>query len=153
MNRIFKKILTGGAGVMALVGAMSIPESASAQTTMVNCGTNASGSVVYMEVYEYDYVTEKPSFPGGEEKLLKYINNKREYPEMAYRRGIQGRVLCSFIVLADGSVTNVRVMRGVEPSLNSEAKRVLEGMPNWVPGKVQGRHVPVRVVYPVTFRR
>lgn len=141
------------AGSIAATLAIAMAVPAQAQTTMVNCGTNAAGSVVYMEVYEYDCVTQKPSFPGGEEKMLKFINSTRSYPETAYRRGIQGRVICSFIVLADGSVTNVRVLKGVEKSLNCEARRVLGKMPTWLPGKLNGRPVPVRVIYPITFRR
>ncbi len=141
------------AKMLALAGAMLLPLASRSQTCRVSCGTNAAGVHVYMEVYEYDYVTEKPHFPGGEEKLLKYINRTREYPEHAYRQGIQGRVMCSFVVMADGSISYVRVLRGVEATLNNEAKRVLSEMPNWKPGKVNGRPVPVRVIYPITFRR
>lgn len=145
--------LIRGIGAAAFLAALFSPGAAHAQTTYVNCGTNASGAVVYLEVFEYDYVTEKPAFPGGEQKLLKYVNRTRVYPEQAYRQGIQGRVMCSFIVMADGSVSNVRVIRGVEPSLNREAKRVISDMPAWRPGRMNGRPVPVRVVYPITFRR
>ena len=145
--------LVRGAGAVAFLAALFSTSAACAQTTYVNCGTNASGAVVYLEVYEYDYVTEKPSFPGGEEKLLKYVNRTRVYPESAYRQGIQGRVMCSFVVRADGSVGNVHIIRGVEPSLNCEAKRVISNMPAWRPGRMNGRPVPVRVVYPIAFRR
>lgn len=134
-------------------GALLLTVAAQAQTTMVSCGTNAAGTRIYMEVYEYDYVTEKPSFPGGQAKLIDFINRTREYPEEAYRRGVQGRVMCSFIVNADGSVSNVRVLRGVEPTLNSEARRVIRSMPDWSPGRINGKAVPVRVIYPITFRR
>lgn len=153
MTRKLSSWLKTGAGAMALMANALIPAAAGAQTTLVNCGTNAAGAVVYMEVYEYDYVTEKPSFPGGEEKLLKFINRTRVYPELAYRYGIQGRVMCSFVVMADGSISNVRVMRGVEHSLDSEARRVIAKMPAWHPGKMHGKPVPVRVIYPITFRR
>lgn len=139
--------------LLTLVGAMGAAGMAAAQTSMVNCGTNAAGSVVYLEVYEYDYVMEKPSFPGGEEKMIKFINRTRVYPESAYRKGVQGRVLCSFVVMPDGSISNVRILRGVEHSLNCEAKRVLAKMPAWTPGKMYGRPVPVKVIYPITFRR
>lgn len=152
IRKIFNPLLRC-IGAVAFVVSMFAPKGVSAQTTYVNCGTNASGAVVYLEVFEYDYVTEKPTFPGGEESLLKYVNRTRVYPEHAYRHGIQGRVMCSFIVMADGSVSNVRVIRGVEPSLNREAKRVISDMPAWRPGRMNGRPVPVRVVYPITFRR
>jgi protein TonB len=124
-----------------------------AQTCMINCGVDAGGVQTYMEVYEYDFVSEKPSFPGGNEKLLSYINKSRVYPKHAYENGYQGRVICSFVVNSDGSISNVRVLRGVERSLNCEAVRVLSKMPDWTPGKLNGQSVPVRVIYPVIFRK
>lgn len=126
---------------------------ASAQTCRVNIGSNASGVASYMEVYEYDYVSEKPSFPGGDRNLMTFINATREYPMEAYRKGIQGRVTCAFIVNTDGSVSHISVLRGVEPSLNKEAIRILSKMPEWTPGKHDGRTVPVRVVWSVPFRK
>lgn len=126
---------------------------ADAQTCMVHCGTNAAGVEQYIEVYEYDYVSEKPHFPGGDDNLLKFVNKHREYPHAAYKSGVQGRVICSFVINTDGSVSNIRVLRGVEPTLNKEAMRVLSIMPDWIPGRIHGRVVPVRVVYPITFRR
>ncbi|MDE6027274.1 MAG: energy transducer TonB [Muribaculaceae bacterium] len=107
----------------------------------------------YIEVYEYDFVTEKPSFPGGDSKLLSYINSARKYPEEAYKRGIEGKVTCSFVVNRDGSISHVRVLRGVERSLNKEAVRILSKMPLWHPGRLEGEKVPVRVVRSVTFRK
>lgn len=146
-------LVTNAAQLLAIAGALLLPSSIRAQTCRVSSGTNASGVQTFLEVYEYDFVSEKPRFPGGEEKLLKFINKTREYPEEAYRSGIQGRVMCSFVVMSDGSISCVRVLRGVESSLNAEAKRVLNRMPNWLPGKVNGKVVPVRVIYPITFRR
>lgn len=106
-----------------------------------------------MEVYEYDYVTEKPTYPGGDKNLMMFINATRNYPIEAYRKGIQGRVTCSFIVNADGSVSHISVLRGVNPSLNKEAIRVLSKMPEWIPGRLDGVAVPVRVIWSVPFRR
>lgn len=137
----------------AFVGIVTAPAALPAQTTTVSCGVNSAGVQVYMEVYEYDYVTEKPRFPGGEEKLLCFINRTRVYPEQAYRAGVQGRVMCSFVVNADGSISNIHVLRGVERSLNCEARRIIGMMPDWLPGRINGRPVPVRVVYPISFRR
>lgn len=135
------------------LGVLSAPLSVSAQTCRVNIGTTTGGCVSYMEVYEYDYVTEKPTYPGGDSQLMKFINNTREYPKAAYERGVQGRVTCSFVVNADGSVSHISVIRGVEPSLNKEAVRVLSLMPEWKPGKLNGQSVPTRVVWSVPFRR
>lgn len=124
-----------------------------AQTCRVNIGTTDTGSVSYLEVYEYDYVSEKPTFPGGDRNLMTFINATREYPMEAYRKGIQGRVTCAFVVNIDGSVSHIKVLKGVEPSLNKEAVRVLGKMPEWTPGKHDGKIVPVRVIWSVPFRK
>lgn len=134
-------------------GSLFISHPAQSQTTRVNIGTSQTGTVNYIEVYEYDYVTEKPSFPGGDPLLVKFINNHREYPKEAYEKGIQGRVTCSFVVNADGSVSHISVLRGVEASLNKEAVRILSEMPEWIPGKLNGKPVPTRVVRSVPFRK
>ena len=146
MTKILLYFLMAGAGII------SINATATAQTCRVNIGTSPSGCTSYLEVYEYDYVTEKPTFPGGDALLMKFINNHREYPKRAYAKGIQGRVTCSFIVNADGTVSHISVLRGVEPSLNKEAIRVLSQMPEWTPGRLNGQPVPTRVVWSVPFR-
>ena len=107
----------------------------------------------YMEVYEYDYVDIQPQFPGGERGLINFVNKTREYPYHAYKKGIEGRVLCSFIVGTDGKVSDVRVIRGAaDESLDREAIRVINKMPRWSVGKVANHAVPVRVVLPIAFR-
>lgn len=148
MTRPFNTIfLTLGVIILAFAG------KAGAQTCRVNIGSTSTGTVSYMEVFEYDYVTEKPSFPGGDSELMKFINQTREYPGGAYKKGIQGRVTCSFVVNTDGSISHISVIRGVEASLNKEAIRVLSLMPGWKPGKLNGHNVPTRVVWSVPFRR
>lgn len=141
--------------ILLLVGALAAPlltPDASAQTCRVS-GYTADGQKILREVYEFDYVEEKPEFPGGGTSLLNYINEHRRYPAQAYARGIQGRVTCSFVVNPDGKVSHVTVLRGVEPSLNKEAVRLLSGMPQWQPGKLEGQSVPVRVICAVPFRK
>ncbi len=135
------------------LGLASATPGVQAQTCRVNIGSNRQGCSNYIEVYEYDYVTEKPMFPGGDTQLMRFINREREYPREAYERGIQGRVTCSFVVNADGTVSHISVLRGVDPSLNKEAIRVLSQMPEWTPGKLNGQAVPTRVVWSVPFRR
>lgn len=125
----------------------------SGQTCRVCNGVNAEGVRTYMEVYEYDYVTQKPTFPGGDQKLVSFINKHREYPQQAYNEGIQGRVICSFVINPNGAVSNVSIIRGVEPTLNAEAVRIITMMPKWTPGKIRGKAVPVRVIYPIPFRK
>jgi len=106
----------------------------------------------YSEVY-VDYVDIQPQFPGGERGLINFINKTREYPYDAYKKGIQGRVLCSFVVGVDGKVSDVRVIRGSgNESLNREALRVIGKMPKWSVGKVGDHAVPVRMVLPINFR-
>lgn len=122
-----------------------------AQTYRVKSGGNSGG--VYIEVFEYDYVNDKPSFPGGEAQLVNFINETRRYPQEAYRKGIQGRVTCSFVVNPDGSISHISVLRGVETTLNQEAVRIMSKMPEWKPGRHEGQTVPVRVVWSVPFRK
>lgn len=123
-----------------------------AQTCRINSGC-VNGIQSYIEVYEYDYVDRKPEFPGGDSQLVNFINKNRRYPTEAYRNGIQGRVMCSFVVNADGSVSNITVLKGVEQTLNREAIRIFSKMPSWKPGTINGKAVPVRVIWPVPFRR
>lgn len=136
-----------------ILGATLFSLKAGAQTCRVSCGTTADGTQAYIEVYEYDYVMEKPCFPGGDSQLVRFINEHRRYPQEAYRKGVQGRVTCSFVVNADGSVSNIQVLKGVEKTLNEEAKRIFAKMPQWQPGRIDGVPVPVRVIWPVPFRK
>lgn len=123
-----------------------------AQTRRVHCGNQNRSGATYREVFEFDFVTDKPQFPGGNAALVRYINQTRHYPLQAYRRKVQGRVTVSFIVNCDGTVSDACVLRGVEPTLNSEALRVIENMPPWHPGRHEGRSVPVRVIQIIPFR-
>lgn len=100
----------------------------------------------------YTVVEEMPRFPGGDQKLLKFINEGIIYPKEAQEKGIQGRVICSFIVLKDGSVADVETVRGIDPLLDAEAVRVITKMPKWLPGKQGGNAVNVKYTVPITFR-
>ncbi|MBQ9076774.1 MAG: TonB family protein [Muribaculaceae bacterium] len=106
-----------------------------------------------VEVYEYDYVDFQPHFPGGECAMMRYINSSRRYPAEAYARGIEGRVMCGFIVNPDGLISHVSVIKGVEESLNREAVRLINEMPRWVAGKIGHCAVPVYCVLPIAFRK
>ena len=125
---------------------------ARAQTCRVSVG-NAGGCQAYKEVFEYDYVEVKPSFPGGNEAMLNYINKNRHYPADAYERGIEGRGTCSFGVNSDGNISHIKVIRGCHKSLNEEAVRLLSQMPTWHPGRHLSHSVPVRVVHSIPFRK
>lgn len=100
----------------------------------------------------FTVVEEMPKFPGGEAKLLEFINKGIKYPVIAQENGIQGRVICSFVVNRDGSVVDAEVVRGVDPSLDKEALRVINTMPKWTPGKQRGKPVRVKYTVPITFR-
>lgn len=132
---------------------LGVIQTASSQTIRVNVGVSEQGVPTYIEAYEYNCCTEKPCFPGGDEKLTEFINANRQYPREAYQKGIQGKVSCWFIVNTDGSISNVSLLRSVNELLNEEALRVFRMMPNWQPGRVDGIPVPVRVVETIKFRR
>ncbi|MBQ4449542.1 MAG: energy transducer TonB [Prevotella sp.] len=100
----------------------------------------------------FDVVEQMPSFPGGMSALMAYLQKSIKYPPIAEENGIQGRVVCTFVVERDGSVTDVRVAKSVDPSLDKEAVRVVSAMPKWIPGKQNGQSVRVKYTLPVTFR-
>jgi TonB family protein len=96
-------------------------------------------------------VENQPEFPGGNEALMKFLADNVQYPKEAQEKGIQGRVICNFVVMKDGSITDVNVVRGVDSLLDAEAVRVLELMPKWTPGTQRGQAVNVRFTLPVVF--
>lgn len=97
-------------------------------------------------------VEEQPEFPNGNAAMMKFLSDNIRYPVIAQENGIQGRVICNFVVERDGSITDVQVVRGVDPSLDKEAVRVIQQMPRWKPGKQRGSAVRVRFTLPVVFR-
>ena len=100
----------------------------------------------------FDVVEEMPSFPGGQGALMSYLASNIKYPVVAQENGVQGRVIVSFVVERDGSISDVRVARSVDPSLDREAQRVVKSMPRWSPGKQNGSTVRVKYTVPVVFR-
>ena len=109
--------------------------------------------VVEEEAIPFQLVEEKPSFQGGDANTFsKWVNGRLEYPEIAKENGVQGRVTLQFTVEKDGSVTKVKVLRGVDPSLDKEAVRVVSMSPKWKPGKQRDRAVPVTYTFPVIFQ-
>ena len=104
------------------------------------------------ETKVFDVVEQMPSFPGGPSALMQYLSSNIKYPVVAEENGVQGRVVCTFVVERDGSITDVRVIKSVDPSLDKEAVRVVKSMPKWIPGKQNGSAVRVKYTLPVTFR-
>ena len=105
------------------------------------------------EAIPFQLVEEKPKFQGGDANdFTRWVNSRLQYPEIAKENGVQGRVTLQFTVNADGSVANVKVLRGVDPSLDQEAVRVVSSSPKWTPGRQRDRAVKVTYTFPVVFQ-
>ena len=100
----------------------------------------------------FDMVEQMPQFPGGQTEMMQFISKNMKYPTIAQENGTQGRVICQFVVGADGRVRDVNVLRGVDPYLDKEAVRVIMSMPKWIPGKQNGKAVSVKYTIPVVFK-
>ena len=100
----------------------------------------------------FQVVEEMPEFPGGMAEAMKFLGKNIKYPVSAQEAKIEGRVIVQFVVERDGSVSDVKVMRGVNPELDAEAIRVVSMMPNWIPGKQRGKAVAVKYTMPIMFR-
>lgn len=98
------------------------------------------------------HVERMPQFPGGDRALLKFLAEKTIYPEIAKENGIQGRVFVSFVINKKGEVVDIRLARGVDPSLDKEALRVVSLLPKWTPGKQREKAVNVAFNVPINFR-
>ena len=99
----------------------------------------------------FDVVEEMPQFPGGPSALFEYLAANIRYPKAAYKAGVQGRVILTFVVEKDGSISGTEVVKSVSPLLDAEAVRVINAMPNWVPGRQNGKVVRVKYAVPVSF--
>ena len=104
------------------------------------------------ETKVFEVVEQMPSFPGGDAALMAYLRDNMIYPVVAAENCFQGLVVVSFVVERDGSITDVKVARSVDPSLDREAVRVVKGMPHWIPGKQNGSAVRVKYNVPVSFK-
>lgn len=100
----------------------------------------------------YTMVEQMPQFPGGDKELLSYIAKNLHYPTIAQENGIQGKVFVRFVVTATGDVKDVKVMRSLDPYCDKEAIRVIQSLPKWIPGRQNGRNVPVYYTVPITFK-
>ena len=100
----------------------------------------------------HEVVDEPPSFPGGDAARIAFLSNNLKYPAVAMEQGIQGRVVTQFVVDKDGSITDVKVVRSLDPMLDKEAVRLVKSMPKWTPGKLNGSPVRVKYILPISFR-
>ena len=99
----------------------------------------------------FDVVEEMPQYPGGPQALFKFLSENVKYPAEAEKAGIQGRVIATFVVEKDGSISNAKVVKSVDPLLDAEALRVIGAMPNWKPGMQNGKIVRVKYTIPLSF--
>lgn len=100
----------------------------------------------------HEHVEVMPQFPGGNVELMRYLGTNIKYPTIAAENGIQGRVVLKFVVSKDGSISNIQIVRSLDPSCDKEAIRVIKGMPKWIPGMQNGHPVAVYFTLPVLFK-
>lgn len=132
---------------------MSLEDDANLGVEIMDYVEEVKEEVVEEEAIPFQLVEEKPSFNGGDaNEFSKWVNSKLHYPEIAKENGVQGRVILQFTVNPDGSVSNVKVLRGVDSSLDKEAVRVVSMSPKWKPGKQRDRAVKVTYTFPVIFQ-
>jgi protein TonB len=101
--------------------------------------------------HDFHQIERKPSFPGGEKAMFHYLKNNLNYPELEKEIGLQGLVTLFFIVNADGSISDVEVIKGVSPNIDAEAARVVSEMPDWIPGRQRDKNVSVFIKMPIRF--
>lgn len=132
---------------------MSLEDDANLGVEIMDYVEDVVEETVEEEAIPFQLVEEKPSFNGGDaNEFSKWVNSRLVYPEIAKENGVQGRVTLQFTVEKDGSVTNVKVLRGVDSSLDKEAVRVVQSSPKWKPGKQRDRAVKVTYTFPVIFQ-
>ena len=145
LNHICKSLL-----LLIFIAIAAQPHEACAQDRFTV--TFQSSSRCNTRAYVYDSVDIPPHFPGGDGAMVRFINSQRRYPSEAYNAGVEGRVVCSFIVETDGAISNIEVVRSVEPTLDAEAKRVISTMPAWEAGRINDTTVPVYCILAIPFR-
>jgi len=119
---------------------------------MTTLSINAQSEETLEEEKVYVNVEEIPQFPGGPSALFEFLSKNLKYPAEAEKNGVQGRVIVTFVVERDGSVSNAKIKKGVDPSLDKEAIRLIEIMPRWIPGKQEGKEVRTGYMIPITFK-
>ena len=128
-----------------------VPEVAEVQQKAEAKASDATAPADTTKNVVYDVTESLPQFPGGQGVMMKYLAANIKYPASAVKAKKQGRVIVSFVIQKDGSVTNARIVRSVDPELDAEALRIVKAMPNWTPGTQDGKPVNVRYTIPVVF--
>jgi len=134
-------------------------EKVNQDVVVVNNEDNEKVEIVDIKVEEkvvvdeiFDVVEEQPEYPGGTQELYNFIGKNFKYPEMARAANVQGKVYVSFVVGKDGSIEDVKILRGLGSGLDEEASRVVKMMPKWTPGKQRGKNVKVRYNLPIVCK-
>ncbi len=141
------KCLLFAISALVLLVVVFAPVGANAQNKKVKKAQTHKDTTADDKVYKV--CEQMPTYEGGDAALMKYIGENLKYPEEAKERGLQGRVVVSFIIEKDGSLTDVKVLRSVDRALDAEALRVVKGMPKWIPGRQNGQCVRVRYLLPI----
>lgn len=106
----------------------------------------------YSQNHVFEVIEEYPSFPGGEKAMCEFLTINLKYPKIFSEANIQGRVICRFVVEKYGSITDIKVVRGIHELLDNEAVRVIKLMPKWIPGKMDGKPVRTWYTLPISFK-
>ncbi len=132
---------------------LNLEDDANLGVELVDYVSEVEEEVVEEEAIPFAIVEEKPKFQGGDANTFSvWVNKHLVYPEVARENGVSGRVVLQFTVNTDGSISNVKVVRGVDPALDKEAVRVIQSSPKWTPGKQRDRSVKVSYTFPVVFQ-
>ena len=119
---------------------------------LASCQDQVKSSVQPPDNTIYTVVDEQPTYVGGLDALMAYLQKEMKYPETAFTERVEGKVFVSFIVTKEGSVVSPAVVKGVREDMDKEALRVISGLPKWNPGRQKGRAVSVRFVLPINFK-
>ncbi len=132
---------------------ISLEDDASMGVEIMDYVADVYEEEIVEEAIPFSLVEEKPSFMGGDANAFsRWVGKNLVYPDVARENGIQGKVTLQFTIEADGSITNIKVLRGIDPSLDKEAVRVVASSPKWKPGKQRDRAVRVTYNFPVHFQ-
>ena len=151
-KKIVKKGQKDATVKMGPVGEVVVVEQAPATQEKVEPVEMSNAMKVEKQEGAFDVVEQMPQFPGGPAALMQFLSQSVKYPKEAFEQGIQGRVIATFVVEKDGSISEARIVKSVDPALDTEALRVVNAMPNWTPGMQSGEAVRVKYTVPITFR-
>jgi protein TonB len=129
-------------------------EKTTADTTIFDGKSASISAEKDIDVAEkiFTVVETNPEYPGGNAAMMKFLYENLHYPAVAQENGIQGRVTLQFVVTSNGEIRGTKILKGVDPSLDKEAIRVIQSMPKWTPGKQDGKPVNVWITLPITFK-